>query len=279
MRNQFMGEMTMALPITETLILEQRGAILHVTLNRPEVRNAMSEQLVSELISVFTAIKDDSSVRGVVLRGAGGSFCAGADIKDMSGLRMKAMEQGDHSVYVKFNRTFGTLINTVNQAPQIVVVVLEGAVLGGGFGLACVSDVALCLDSTKFGLPETGLGVIPAQIAPFVVQRIGLTQARRYALLGNRFEGAEAARIGLVHQTFAAVEELETALDEVLQQIKRTAPNASRVTKEILHRAAALEPLDGLLDYVAVKFAEAVTTEGMEGTMAFVQKRLPSWAI
>ena len=274
-----MGEMTMTLPITETLILEQRGAILHVTLNRPEVRNAMSEQLVRELTSVFTAIKDDTNIRGVVLRGAGGSFCAGADIKDMSGLRMKAMEDGDQSVYVKFNRTFGTLINIVNQAPQIVVAVLEGAVLGGGFGLACVSDVALCLDNTKFGLPETGLGVIPAQIAPFVVQRIGLTQARRYALLGNRFEGAEAERIGLVHQSLATVELLDAALNEVLSQIKRTAPNASRVTKEIIHRAAAQEPLHALLDDVAVKFAEAATTEGLEGTMAFVQKRLPNWAV
>jgi isohexenylglutaconyl-CoA hydratase len=212
-----------------------------------------------------------------VLRGAGGSFCAGADLKDMTNLRMKAFEKGNE-VYVQFNRSFGTLIQMVNQAPQIVVAVLEGAVLGGGFGLACVSDVALCLDNTKFGLPETGLGVIPAQIAPFVVQRIGLTQARRYALLGNRFDGAEAERIGLVHQSLTTVELLDAALNEVLTQIKRTAPNASRVTKEILHRAAALEPLEGLLDDVAVKFAEAVTTEGMEGTMAFVQKRLPSWA-
>lgn len=268
----------MTLPITETLVLEQHGAILHVLLNRPEVRNAMSAQMVGELTAVFNRIKDDSNIRGVVLRGAAGSFCAGADLKDMTGLRMKAVEQGDHSVYVEFNRTFGTLISLVNQAPQIVVAVLEGAVLGGGFGLACVSDVALCLDNTKFGLPETGLGVIPAQIAPFVVQRIGLTQARRYALLGNRFEGAEAERIGLVHQSLATVDLLEAALAEVLQQIKRTAPNASRVTKDILHRAASNQPLDALLDDVAVKFAEAVAGEGVEGTMAFIQKRLPNWA-
>ena len=267
----------MTLPATQTLILEQRGAILHVRLNRPEVRNAMSSEMVADLIAVFTRIKDDATVRGVVLRGEGGSFCAGADLKDMTGLRMQAVEKGSE-VYVKFNRSFGTLIQTVNEAPQIVVAVLEGAVLGGGFGLACVSDVALCLDNTKFGLPETGLGVIPAQIAPFVVQRIGLTQARRYALLGNRFEGAEAERIGLVHQSLATVELLDAALDEVLSQIKRTAPKASRVTKDILHRAAGQEPLEGLLDDVAVKFAEAATTEGLEGTLAFVQKRLPSWA-
>ncbi len=267
----------MALPDTQALVLDQQGPILHVLLNRPEVRNAMSSQMVSELMAVFESIKDDTTIRGVVLRGAGGSFCAGADLKDMTGLRVKAMEEGSHDVYVKFNRGFGTMIDIVNNAPQIVVAVLEGAVLGGGFGLACVSDVALCLDNTKFGLPETGLGVIPAQIAPFVVQRIGLTQARRYALLGNRFEGAEAARIGLVHQSFENVEQLDAGLAEVLQQIKRTAPNASRVTKDILHRVGH-ELLSGLLDDVAVKFAEAAATEGMEGTLAFVQKRLPSWA-
>lgn len=268
----------MALPATQTLILDQQGPILHVRLNRPEVRNAMSAEMVNDLIAVFESLANDTNIRGVVLRGEGGSFCAGADLKDMTGLRMKAAVEGSHDVYVKFNRGFGTLIDMVNNAPQIVVAVLEGAVLGGGFGLACVSDVALSLDSTNFGLPETGLGVIPAQIAPFIVQRLGLTQARRYALLGNRFQGQEAARIGLVHQSFENVELLDAGLAEVLKQIKRTAPSASRVTKAILHRVGH-EPLSELLDDVAVKFAEAAASEGMEGTLAFVEKRLPSWAV
>lgn len=268
----------MALPATQTLILDQQGPILHVRLNRPEVRNAMSTEMVNDLIAVFESLANDTSIRGVVLRGEGGSFCAGADLKDMTGLRMQAAVDGSQDVYVKFNRGFGTLIHIVNNAPQIVVAVLEGAVLGGGFGLACVSDVALSLDSTNFGLPETGLGVIPAQIAPFIVQRLGLTQARRYALLGNRFQGQEAARIGLVHQSFESVELLDAGLAEVLKQIKRTAPNASRVTKAILHRVGH-EPLSDLLDDVAVKFAEAAASEGMEGTLAFVEKRLPNWAV
>ena len=148
----------MSLPVTETLILEQQGAILHIRLNRPEVRNAMSSQMVSELIAVFESIANDSNIRGVVIRGEGGSFCAGADLKDMMALRVKAATEGSHDVYATFNRGFGTMIDAVNNAPQIVVAVLEGAVLGGGFGLACVSDVALSLDNTNFGLPETGLG-------------------------------------------------------------------------------------------------------------------------
>lgn len=263
----------------QTLQLQQDGAVLHITLNRPETRNAMSELMLRELVNVFTAIKDDLNIRAVVLRGAGGHFCAGGDIKDMAALRAEAMSAGNHEGYIRFNRAFGTLIEQVNHAPQVVVAVLEGAVLGGGFGLACVSDVALCRDTAQFGLPETGLGVIPAQIAPFVVQRIGLTQARRLALLGNRFDGQEAARIGIVHDVLNSDEALNEALATTLQQIRRTAPQASRVTKALLHNSTQVSDLGKTLDQAAVQFAAAVSSdEGSEGTLAFIQKRLPKWA-
>ena len=263
---------------SETLIVQQHGAVLHVTLNRPEQRNAMSAQMLNELIEVFGQIKDDLSIRAVVLRGAGGHFCAGGDIKDMAALRMAAAQAASNQPYIAFNRLFGTLIETVNHAPQIVVAVLEGAVLGGGFGLACVSDLAISREDAQFGLPETGLGVIPAQIAPFVVQRIGITQARRVALLGLRFNGAEAVRLGIAHTLVSDEAALQAELNAALQQIQRAAPNASRVTKALLHQVAATD-LSGLLDQAAVQFAEAVgSAEGMEGTMAFIQKRLPNWA-
>ncbi|MEC7118280.1 MAG: enoyl-CoA hydratase-related protein [Pseudomonadota bacterium] len=266
------------LPTTQTLILQQQGAVLHLTLNRPEHRNAMSALMVNELIEVFDQIKDDFSIRAVVLRGAGGHFCAGGDIKDMAALRMEAAQAASHQPYVDFNRLFGTLIETVNHAPQIVVAVLEGAVLGGGFGLACVSDLAISFEDAQFGLPETGLGVIPAQIAPFVVQRIGLTQARRVALLGLRFKGVEAVRLGIAHLAVSDEVQLQAELQTALQQIQRAAPNASRVTKALLHQVDATD-LSPLLDQAAIQFAEAVgSTEGMEGTMAFIQKRLPNWA-
>lgn len=262
-----------------TLMLNRQAAILHITLNRPEQRNAMSEQMVRELIQVFSAISDDSSIRAVVLRGAGGHFCAGGDIKDMAALRAQASAAGSSDGYVRFNRAFGQLIEQVNHAPQIVVAVLEGAVLGGGFGLACVSDVALCRDTAQFGLPETGLGIIPAQIAPFVVQRIGLTQTRRLALLGLRFDGVEALRLGIVHQVAHSPDALEALLQQTLTQLYRTAPIASRTTKAILHQSTQVHHLSDTLDQAAVQFAAAVqSAEGFEGTMAFIQKRLPHWA-
>ncbi|MCK5873770.1 MAG: enoyl-CoA hydratase/isomerase family protein [Alcanivoracaceae bacterium] len=266
----------MTLPATETLLLREDGPFLHVTLNRPESRNAMSLTMVNELMAVFDAIARDDNCRAVILRGSNGHFCAGGDIKDMAGARMKAAS-GDNDAYFQLNRRFGEMITRANKLPQVLITVIEGAVLGGGFGLACISDVALAADDAQFGLPETGLGVIPAQIAPFVVQRIGLTQARRLALTGARFNGSEAARLGIVHEALPAAE-LDTRLDATLKQIRRCAPHANRVTKQLV-LSVGERPLESLLDQAAQDFAAAVaSSEGAEGTMAFVQKRLPNWA-
>lgn len=257
--------------------LEQEGSILTLWLNRPESRNAMSLNMVKAIQQVFKTIQDDISIRAVILRGKNGHFCAGGDIKDMAQLRGEATSVGSNQPYVDFNRQFGHMLEQVDQAPQTVVAVLEGAVLGGGFGLACVSDIAISLADAKFGLPETGLGVIPAQIAPFVVKRIGLTQARRLALLGARFEGHTALKVGVVHEVVENEKALEVLLIETIQLIKRTAPQASRVTKALLHRTLN-EALTPLLDDAAQQFANAVGgEEGIEGTMAFIQKRHPNW--
>ena len=261
----------------DSIQLEQEGSILKIWLNRPASRNAMSLNMVKSIMSVFKAIADDTSIRAVVFRGHGNHFCSGGDIKDMAGIRAEAMNVGSNKPYIDFNRVFGSMIELVDQAPQTVVAVLEGAVLGGCFGLACVSDVAIAHADAKFGLPETGLGILPAQIAPFVVKRVGLTQARRLALLGGRFNGETALRVGVVHEVADTSMELEQLIQATLELILRTAPLASRATKALIHRAQN-EPLNTLLDDAAVQFAEAVNSaEGMEGTMAFIQKRNPSW--
>ena len=265
------------LQVDDSIQLERQGSILTLWLNRPESRNAMSLNMVNAIQQVFAHIADDVSIRAVILRGKGGHFCAGGDIKDMAALRVEAANVGSLQPYVDFNRRFGAMIEQVDQAPQTVVVILEGAVLGGGFGLACVSDIAISRDNAQFGLPETGLGVLPAQIAPFVVKRIGLTQARRLALLGSRFNGETAQKLGVIHEAVRDDAELEQLLADTIQQIKRAAPLASRTTKALLHRTLN-EPLDSLLDAAAQQFAQAVGgLEGQEGTMAFIQKRLPNW--
>lgn len=263
-----------------TLLVERRDDLCFVTLNRPKSRNAMSLQMVNELRELFTALENDTATRALVIRGSDGHFCAGGDVRDMAESRAKAMQAGaDLSQAIfELNRAFGLMIQQADKLPQVVITVLEGAVLGGGFGLACVSDVGIALASAQFGLPETGLGIIPAQIAPFVVQRIGFTQARRLSLLGERFNGEEAARLGITHFVAADSAALEATLNDVLAKVKRCAPGANRVTKVLLHRVGH-EDMNNLLDDAAHLFATAVQgEEGAEGTMAFVQKRLPRWA-
>jgi len=261
------------LPDCQTLLLELHGGVLRITLNRPDSRNAMSLQMVDELRAVLTAVHDDRTVRALVLSGAGGHFCAGGDIKDMASARVQGAD-----AYRELNRAFGALLEEAQHTPQALITVLQGAVLGGGFGLACVSDVAISDHKAQFGLPETSLGLIPAQIAPFVVQRIGLTETRRLALTAARFDGAEAQRLGLVHFVEQDAQALAERLDEVLQQVLRCAPEANAMTKKLL-LASAGQPSSALLNEAAQWFSAAVTgDEGIEGTMAFMQKRKPGWA-
>ncbi|MCH4880680.1 enoyl-CoA hydratase/isomerase family protein [Pseudomonas sp. TMW22090] len=262
------------LPVCQTLLLELHNGVLHVTLNRPESRNAMSLQMVAELRGLLANVREDQAIRALVIGGAGGHFCAGGDIKDMANARTQGPEG-----FRELNRAFGALLQEVQHAPQVVITVLQGAVLGGGLGLACVSDVALADHQAQFGLPETSLGVLPAQIAPFVVQRIGLTQARRLALTAARFDGTQARQIGLVHFVEHDAQALAERLDEVLAHVLRCAPGANALTKRLL-LASAGQPTDALLDEAAQWFSDAVTgPEGVEGTMAFVQKRKPGWAL
>ena len=266
-----------ALPDCQTLLLNLEAGVLNVTLNRPDSRNAMSLAMVHELRAVLEGVRHDATVRALVLRGAAGHFCAGGDIKDMAGARARSQGKEGGDAYRELNRAFGAMLEEFQTAPQVVVAVLEGAVLGGGFGLACISDIAIAAESCKFGLPETTLGILPAQIAPFVVKRVGLTQARRLALTAARFDGLEAFRLGLVHYCESS-DNLDARLAEVLGQIRACAPGANAQTKALL-LATETQELGSLLDSAAEQFAAAVTgAEGIEGTMAFVQKRAPKWA-
>jgi isohexenylglutaconyl-CoA hydratase len=259
------------------LLARREGAVLYLTINRPEARNAMNAEVLEELIATFEAVAACPDVRAVVLRGAGGNFCAGGDVKDFARLRRQEAAPGTDPV-AAFNRRFGTLLELVNGVPQAVIVMAEGAVLGGGFGLACVADVTIARNDASFGLPETSLGVVPAQIAPFVVQRIGLSHARRLGVCGGRFNGAEAYRLGLAHFVEHSDAGLAAREVQVLAQVMRCAPGANALTKQIM-LAVGSEPLGQVLDRAATLFSAALRgPEAAEGTQAFVEKRLPQWA-
>ena len=278
-------ELAQGAPELVALSVSQTGAVLHVTLNRPDVRNAMSLTMVAELRQVLknaeaTAGQLDA-VRVVVLRGAGGHFCAGADLKDMAGARMRAMQvagTGEPDPIAEVNAEFGELCVAYARTPLAVVAVLEGTVMGGGFGLACVADVAIACETANFRLPETSLGVVPAQIAPFLVERLGYSQAKRLAVTGGRLDAAAALRLGLVHEVVTS-EALHLAVDKVLSDILACAPGALAATKALMAQARLREPQDLVLSAAAIFSQAAQGPEGLEGMTAFMQKRKPQWAM
>lgn len=264
----------MNLPHTQHLILERDGSVLHITLNRPKARNAFNSAMLDDVTNTFQAIRDDRSIRTVVMRGADGFFSAGADLKEVAQAR-----ESDNSrdTTMRFSRRFGALARQVESAPQAVIMVVEGAALGGGFGLVCVSDVAIVHVDTKMGMPETRRGLPPAQIAPFVVNRIGLTQARRIAVCGDMFTGEEAVNLGVGHYLARDADEIDQHLDDVLGRIQRSAPGALAATKAIMQKAGKID-MDTLLDEAAQSFTDcALGEEGAEGTRAFIEKRAPAW--
>jgi isohexenylglutaconyl-CoA hydratase len=265
------------------------GATLHICLNRPESRNAMSLQMVAELRQVLQQAEATAggpdAVRVVVLRGAGGHFSSGADLKDMAMARMRAMQQpaaGDGAdaqpdPIAEVNAAFGELCVAYARTPLAVVALLEGTVMGGGFGLACVADVAIASETANFRLPETSLGVVPAQIAPFLVERLGYSQAKRLAVTAGRLDAATALRLGLVHAVVDTAN-LQVELDTVLADILACAPGALAATKALMAKARLREPQD-LVQHAAAVFSRAAQgPEGLEGIAAFMQKRKPQWA-
>ncbi|MEA2699116.1 MAG: isohexenylglutaconyl-CoA hydratase [Myxococcales bacterium] len=259
------------------LDVQQNKSVLQVWLNRPAARNSLSATLVSELDGLFTGLASRPDVRTVVLRGRGGHFCAGADLKEMAEARAAGADGVGSDPFAVLNRALGTLLQRVEAAPQVVVAVCEGAVLGGGLGLACTADITLVEADAQLGLPELTLGLPPAQIALFLVARLGLSQARRLALTGARFDGRQAAALGIAHAAYAGTAALEQGLAETLAAIARCAPGAIATTKQLL-RTIGTVPTSALLDQAAALFAAAARgDEAAEGAVAFAEKRKPRW--
>lgn len=266
--------------ITEyrSLLVVRDSSVLYVTLNRPETKNALSAELVQELSAVADYAASEPGLRAMVLRGAGGTWCAGGDIKGFQqNINSPLPAAGEADPVAVRNRAFGDFLIKMNSLPVTVIGLIEGAAFGGGLGLVCITDVAICMADAKFALSETGLGIPPAQIAPFVVQRVGLTNARRIALTGARFKGDHAKELGLVHFITNDAAEMETKLAEVLQAITTCAPGANAATKKII-MASLNEPLTQVLDDASQAFAVCLRgPEGQEGVKSFLEKRSPSW--
>ena len=268
----------MTMPEFKTLIVKREGSRAYVTINRPESKNSLNAEVIDELSSVTRLLTPDRSVRTIVLRGSQGTFCSGADIRGFKeSFSAPKPSEGQRDPIAVNNRKYGKFLSEFNAIPQTVVGVIEGAAYGGGLGLVCVTDIAIALADTKFSLSETSLGVVPAQIAPFVVDRVGITQARRIALSGARFDGRHAHEIGLVHYVAENASELESRLKSVLNDIGRCAPGANAATKRVIHNSM-VKALPDVLDEAADAFAAQLRgDEGQEGVKAFLEKRPAAW--
>lgn len=250
-----------------------KSDVMRIYFNRPHKKNAMNLALVEEVMQCFDRV-EQGDIRAVVIEGSEGNFCAGGDISDM---HLSALDEGERDKAIwHFNRSFGRMITQVKHAPTAVIAVVEGAVLGGGFGLACVADITLACDNAFFALPETGLGVIPAQIAPFVAMRIGVDHTKRLALTGEKLNAQQAHDMGLVHKV-CTTEQRHECISKLIKKIKRCAPKANAATKHLLLELDS-QPLEALLDHAATQFVQSLSSsEGVEGTRAFMQKRQANW--
>src|SRR6185437_13446094 len=210
--------------------VEVAGGIAIVTLDRPDVHNAIDATLIASLAAAFQDIRARDDLRAVVLRGEGASFCAGADAKWMSASLNWSHEEN----LVDANR-LPVLFDAINDCPLPVIARVQGAALGGGVGLVACCDLAIAAEGTRFGFTEVKLGIAPATISPYIIAKIGVSQARALFVSGERFDAARALAIGLVHRVVPA-EQLDAALEETLRQMRANGPQAMRAAKELALR-------------------------------------------
>ena len=242
------------------LRIARDDCILHVTLARPERRNAFDAELIRELTEAFAEVGD---ARAVVLAGEGESFCAGADIEwQRSAIELSYEENVEDALRLY------RMLETIDACRAPVVARIQGYCLGGGSGLAACVDIALAAEDATFGFSEVKLGIMPAVISPFVLPRIGSGPARRYFLTGERFDAATALRIGLVHEVAA---DLDGSLERVMGELLSSGPEAVRAAKQLIRERPGGEEAAHLA--ARLRAGE----EGQAGLRAFLDKQPAPW--
>jgi methylglutaconyl-CoA hydratase len=251
---------TLSCATMSALRIERDGPVLHVTLARPERRNAFDAALIAELAAIFADVGD---ARAVVLAGDGPSFCAGADVE-----WQRASIDLSYEENVEDAMRLYRMLEAVDECPTPVVARVQGFALGGGSGLVACADVVIAAEDSVFGFSEVRLGIIPAVISPFVLRRIGAGAARRYFLTGERFGAETALRIGLVHEI---ADDLDASTEKVVEDLLAGGPEAVRAAKRL-----ARERPEGS-ETARIAAGRRTSAEGQEGLRAFLEKRSPAW--
>lgn len=257
-----------------TLQITREGAVETWTMNDPSTRNALSDAVVDGLLQACARAAVDPALRIVVLTGAGGAFCAGGSLGGFASLIGQPLQMGQTDPLLAMNKRFGDLLHALCALPQLLVCRVDGAAMGGGFGLVCCADHVVATARSVLGTPEVTLGLPPAQIAPFVWQRLGENTARQCLLQGLSYTATQALQMGLVHEV------IEQASEEIWQQtlkrLLRAAPGAVASTKQLLRSLRTAMP--DVRDTAAQAFAQGLrSAEAAQGLAAFSRKQSAPW--
>lgn len=254
------------------LLIEVRGPVATVTLNRPEVRNAFNDEVIAELTAAFAELGARDDVRCIVLAARGPAFCAGADLN-----WMKRMAGYTHEENLADAAALARMLETIFRCPKPTVARVQGDVYAGGTGLVAACDIAISVDTAGYCLSEVRLGLIPATISPYVIRAMGARAAHRWFLTAERFDAAEAHRIGFVHEVVPA-DALDARVDAIVHTLVNAGPQAVKACKQLLHDVAGHEITPELVALTVRGIADIrVSPEGREGVQSFLGKRKPSW--
>ena len=250
------------------------GAIRTITLSRPDVRNAFNDEVIAELKAAFEDAGQASDVRCVVLAAVGPAFCAGADLN-----WMRRMADYTRDENLADAACLAEMLRTLYECPKPTIARVQGDVFAGGVGLVAACDMAVSVDTATFCLSEVKLGLIPATISPYVIRAMGARASHRYFLTAERFNAAEALRIGLVHDVVTA-DALDAKVNELTQALVNASPNAVRACKHLLQDVANKDIDSTLIARTVSGIADIrASAEGKEGVQSFLQKRKPSWLV
>ncbi|MGH8214138.1 MAG: enoyl-CoA hydratase-related protein [Rhodanobacteraceae bacterium] len=260
--------------MVDTILLGREGPRATLTLNRPRVHNAFDDVLIAELTASLESLATDAGVRALVVTGAGPTFSAGADLNWMRDMA-RASEEENRDDALRLAK----LLRALQFFPKPTIARVNGSAYGGGVGLIACCDIAIGMEGAKFALSEVKLGLVPATIAPYVVQAIGPRQARRLFVSGEIFDAAEAARIGLLHQCVTP-DQLDEAVDRQIHFLAKGGPVAQHEAKQLAFRTAGMtsesaERID--IDNADLIARLRVSPEGQAGLAAFLEKNAPPW--
>jgi len=256
---------------TALVVAEERGAARLITLNRPEVKNALSPALVSALQEALADAMAAPKVRGVVLTGAGSDFCAGADLKALQEIATKSRAEN-----LADSQHLARLFVAIHTGDKPVVAAVRGNALAGGSGLACVCDRVVAEDDATFGFTEARIGFVAAIVSRFLIERTGMRVARELLLTARRVDAAEALKIGIADELAPANEVVARAVAWI-ESLKPCAPSSIRLTKKLLTGLAGRTLVDALAFAAELNATTRATDECKEGVAAFLEKRKPRW--